>query len=139
MSMGSRNVVGGTKSPGARKLERTVAEANEEAALQDPLQLSTKTGRDKRYGDESGTVEIGRSGRFFLYELIGGWGCETNREIGFVSFVRACERSCAWARGDDSPPAGSGFGKMTSGRVGARLGRGLFPCQKLTFPDQTVG
>ena len=26
---------------------------------------------------------------------IGGWGCETNREIGFGSVVRASEAACA--------------------------------------------
>ena len=37
---------------------------------------------------------------------VGGWGCESNREIVFVSFVRACERSCVCLRGDVASVAG---------------------------------
>ena len=36
--------------------------------------------------------------------MIGGWG--SDRQIAFVSFVRACERSCAWPRGDVASVAG---------------------------------
>ena len=39
-------------------------------------------------------------------EYIGGWGSESNREVGFVSFVRACERSCVRLRDDVVPEAG---------------------------------
>ena len=31
----------------------------------------------------------------YIYIYIGGWGCETNREIGFGSVVRASEAVCA--------------------------------------------
>ena len=38
----------------------------------------------------------------YIHTYIGGWVCETNREIGFVSFrvrvVRACVRACGAAR-----------------------------------------
>ena len=37
---------------------------------------------------------------------IGGWGCESNREIVFVSFVRACERSCVCPWDDVASVAG---------------------------------
>ena len=30
--------------------------------------------------------------------VVAGWGCESNRQIGFVSFVRARVRSCVGAR-----------------------------------------
>ena len=33
--------------------------------------------------------------------------CESDQEIVFVSFVRACERSCAWPRDDVVSVAGS--------------------------------
>ena len=33
-------------------------------------------------------------------------GGESNREIVFVSFVRACERSCVWPRDDVASEAG---------------------------------
>ena len=38
--------------------------------------------------------------------MIGGWGSESNQEIVFVSFVRACERSCVWPRDDVASVAG---------------------------------
>ena len=44
----------------------------------------------------------------FIYMCIGGWGCESNREIVFVSFVRACERSCVCPRDVVAPVAGPG-------------------------------
>ena len=34
----------------------------------------------------------------YIYIYIGGWGCESNREIGFVSFVRASEAACERAK-----------------------------------------
>ena len=46
----------------------------------------------------------------YIYIYIGGWGFESNREIGFVSFVRASvrasERSCVCALECVPPPAG---------------------------------
>ena len=48
----------------------------------------------------------------YVYMYIGGLDCESNREIVFVSFVRACERagearrSCVRARGDVASVAG---------------------------------
>ena len=38
-----------------------------------------------------------------LYRRLGG---ESDREIVFVSFVRACERSCVWPRDDVASDAG---------------------------------
>ena len=57
---------------------------------------------------------------------IGGWGGESNREIGFVSFVRACVRAaaaaaceraklCARARESVLPPARAGTRQISSG------------------------
>ena len=31
---------------------------------------------------------------FSIYQYIGGWGAEINREIVSFRFVRACARSC---------------------------------------------
>ena len=42
----------------------------------------------------------------YIYIYIGGWGSESNQEIVFVSFVRACERSCVWPRDDVASVAG---------------------------------
>ena len=28
---------------------------------------------------------------------VGGWGCESNREIGSCRLVRGCVRSCVWS------------------------------------------
>ena len=52
---------------------------------------------------------------------IGGWGFESNWEIVFVSFVRACERagearrSCVRARGDVASVAGFTDRELCSG------------------------
>ena len=40
------------------------------------------------------------------HKNIGSRGCESDREVLFVSFVRACERSCVWPRDDDVFVAG---------------------------------
>ena len=53
-----------------------------------------------------------------IYCYIGGWGCESNREI--VPFVRACERSCVCPRDDVVSVAGRFFGKGPLGRGAAR-------------------
>jgi len=41
--------------------------------------------------------------KFIQYRRLGG---ESDREIVFVSFVRACERSCVWPRDDVASEAG---------------------------------
>ena len=41
----------------------------------------------------------------YIYICIGGWGSESNREIVFVSFVRACVR--AGGRGEAKLRAGA--------------------------------
>ncbi len=48
--------------------------------------------------------------------LIGGWGEKRNREIVFVSFVRACERSCMCPRDDVALNAGLRKLAKSSGR-----------------------
>ena len=42
----------------------------------------------------------------YIYIYIGGWGCESDQDIVFVSFVRASARSCVWSRDDVATVAG---------------------------------
>ena len=64
------------------------------------------------YIDMDMYVRIYRCMHMYRHIYIGGWGSESNREIVFVSFVRACERagearrSCVRARGDVASVAG---------------------------------
>ena len=51
-------------------------------------------------GALGGAMGASRQG---IYRRLGG---ESNREIVFVSFVRACERSCVWPRDDVASEAG---------------------------------
>ena len=51
----------------------------------------------------------------YISEVEGKKRSPRNREIGFVSFVRASVRACERAKLRDAPPAGPGELKMSSG------------------------
>ena len=57
----------------------------------------------------SAAVSAAATSGWMYYVYIGGWGGESNREIVFVSFVRACVRSCVCLR-DDVASCRWGFG-----------------------------
>ena len=62
-----------------------------------------------------------------MYKIVRGWGCESNQEIVFVSFVRACE---------DDVASEAGLGKLAASSA---VSHGPSLCRRKTTPLLCIG